>query len=167
MTAVDQALNESDLSYEDVFDTPRPEGYGVIAYEVEPSGFEFYTHQLKNWDAEYVDIFFDYIPDDGVFWMVATDGTDIQDYGYTESIDEASWAPTEGWSDFGKVEVILGHTYIIWTYDNHFAKVRITGINLGNEGNVRFDWAYQIDTGNPELKVVPKNNSGTSGRLRH
>ena len=80
--------------------------------------------------------------------MAADLNTDIQDAGYAD-FDDVSWAPEGGWSPTGTVEVIPGHNYIVWTRDNHFAKVRV----LGQAGDrVDFDWGYQIDTGNPELK---------------
>jgi hypothetical protein len=69
--------------------------------------------------------------------------------GYTESFDDISYSPTDGWSSVGWSEIILGHTYIIWTSDNHFAKLRVTGIAAPY--SVRFDWGYQVDPGNPEL----------------
>ncbi|NNF05795.1 MAG: hypothetical protein HKN21_03455, partial [Candidatus Eisenbacteria bacterium] len=37
----------------------------------------------------------------------------------------------------------------VWTRDNHFAKVRITDMS---SNRIEFDWAYQVDNGNPELK---------------
>ena len=163
VTAVDMSLNESDLSYEDVFDTPRPEGYGVRVYDYwdtavrDSSGFEFFTHSVMHGDNPDADVYFGTYEDVDVFYMgINNINTDIQDYGYTESIDEASWAPTDGWSELGNVEIILGHTYIIWTYDNHFAKIRITDINFGTHPSIKFNWAYQIDAGNPELKIAPK-----------
>ena len=161
VTAVDFDLNESDLSYEDVFDTPRPEGYGVRAgiYPDDPnnSGFEFFTHSIMAYNYADADIYFDYWDETGAYYInIANMGTDLQDYGYTESIDEAGWAPAEGWSEVGWTEVILGHTYIVWTFDNHFAKIRITDIDFGDNPSIRFDWAYQTDIGNQELKIVPK-----------
>jgi hypothetical protein len=53
----------------------------------------------------------------------------------------------------GYVEVIEGHTYIIWTWDNHFAKLRVVDKHTDY---IVFEWAYQIAEGNVELKVVPK-----------
>ena len=43
----------------------------------------------------------------------------------------------------------VGHTYVIWTWDNHFAKIRIKSIS--NE-RVVFDWAYQLLEGEQLLK---------------
>jgi len=51
------------------------------------------------------------------------------------------------------VEVIFGHSYIIWTRDNHFAKLRVNGFIRAY--GIVFDWAYQVDPGNPELAPRP------------
>jgi hypothetical protein len=45
---------------------------------------------------------------------------------------------------------MIGHTYVIWTWDNHYAKVRIKAIS--NERLV-FDWAYQLLEGEQQLKT--------------
>jgi hypothetical protein len=165
--AVDDALNESDLSYEDVFDTPRPEGTGVRVYDYntrpEVSAFDFSTHHVVDGDNPDGDVWFDIATVTSAYGYELTsffinagnNGTDIQDYGYTGSLDAVDWSPTTGWSEIGWLELIPGHSYIIWTADNHFAKIRVTDIDFSS-GSLRFDWAYQVDEGNPELKVIPK-----------
>ena len=86
----------------------------------------------------------------GTFFInVADVNTDIQDMGYTYDFDDIGYSPSEGWSSIGWTEVIDRHTYIIWTNDNHFAKLRV--ININGTSSVEFQWAYQTDTGNPEL----------------
>ncbi len=69
--------------------------------------------------------------------------------GFTDNLDVIDVAPLYGWSLNGWCEVIAGHTYVFWTDDNRYAKVRVTAIN---QDNVVFDWAYQTVAGNPELK---------------
>lgn len=157
VTAFDQEGNESDLSYELVYDTPRPEGYDeeIFDYREYPnySGWNFSDYSVIPYDHPSCDFYYGY--DDyyeTYFLYIARPGGLIQDFGYTESLDEVGYAPEYGWSTTGIVEAILGHTYIIWTWDNHFAKVRITG--FGSD-YVIFDWAYQIDPGNRELVVRP------------
>ena len=44
----------------------------------------------------------------------------------------------------------VGHTYVIWTWDNHFAKIRVKTIS--NE-RIVFDWAYQLLEGEQQLKT--------------
>ncbi|MDP6461803.1 MAG: hypothetical protein QGH59_08480, partial [Gemmatimonadota bacterium] len=52
------------------------------------------------------------------------------------------------------VELIPGHTYVVWTWDSHFAKFRVTEEYFTTPGipaGVQIDWAYQTDLDNPEL----------------
>ena len=170
ITAVDEAGYESDLSYEDAFDTPRPEGRGVRIYDYyqnpSRSAFDFSRYMVTDGDDLESDIWFDYAifvdeygyPVDSAFFInVMDEMTDLQDFGYTESLNDVTWAPAEGWSELGYSEVIVGHTYIIWTWDDHFAKLRVTDINHTG-GWIRFDWAYQPsddDEMKYELKAVP------------
>jgi hypothetical protein len=88
-----------------------------------------------------------------------TSFTDIQDAGYAQ-LDEVDWAPDGGWSPSGDVPLIEGHTYIVWIWDDHFAKFRVRQLN---SERVILDWAYQVDLGNPELSVpgaaVPRPQS--------
>ena len=162
VTAVDNAGQESPLSAEAVFDTPRPEGNAtVLPNDVAPTaaGFNLAAHQVVAWDSPaadlWVDRYFDVIGVDTV-WHVylnaglyTDDQTDIQDFGYTESFDDIGWAPGDGWSQLGYVEAIEWHTYIVWTWDDHYAKVRITDISPS--GAVSFQWAYQTVQSNLEL----------------
>ena len=147
--------NESDLSYEIVYDTPRPEGYNdkVFDYYDYPdyAGWNFSAYSVVSYDHPACDFYYGY--DDYLeapYFYVGRPGGDIQDFGYTESLDEITYAPQNGWSSTGIVEVIIGHTYIFWTWDNHYAKFRVTAIG---PNYVVFDWAYQVDPGNPELAM--------------
>ena len=152
ITAVDYHGNESDLNESIVFDTPRPEGFGLTLYEAdtdrpEDSGFDFSDERRVGWDDEDVDLYYDVI--DGVPFLAVPDlATDIQDAGFA-SFDAITWAPEEGWSPSGLVEAIEGHVYVIWTRENHFAKVRVVSTT---NSRVELDWGYQVDRGNPELR---------------
>lgn len=159
VTAFDYDDNESDLSYV-TYDTPRPEGWDEIihAYNVYPwepvSGFDFSRDEVVPWDLARADIFLEFDKDLGVFFLWAADyQTDIQDFGYTDNIDDVDMAPytEEGWSALGWVEVIMGHTYIVWTRDDHYAKLRVSGFSWSY--GIFFDWAWQVAPGNPELKI--------------
>jgi hypothetical protein len=46
------------------------------------------------------------------------------------------------------VEAIVGHSYIVLTSDNHYAKFEVKSLN---SSSMVLDWAYQIDPDNPEL----------------
>jgi hypothetical protein len=69
--------------------------------------------------------------------------------GPTNDIYDIEFAPISGWSPTKDVEAIVGHTYVIWTWDNHFAKVRIFSMT---GDRVVFDWAYQLVEGESQLK---------------
>lgn len=151
LTAVDAAGNESALSKDLVYDTPRPEGSDVALpnYRVDPNraGYDFSTYSIGPYDDEFTDIFFEFF--EGMYYMNVWDDTQIQDMGYTASLGEITTAPLAGWSPTGDVPLIVGHTYVVRTWDSHFAKVRIRSLS---DTRVIFDWAYQLQVGNPRLK---------------
>jgi len=155
VTAYDYDGNESELSYDVVFDTPRPEGYSVrlLNFNVAPSvaGFDFLSSRIQHLQNAATDIYFEYhAQSGGRFINVGNLDTDIQDLGFTGALDDIGYAPEDGWSPLGYAECITGHTYVIWTDDNHFAKMRV--VEVTNDF-VEFDWAYQTAQGNPELRV--------------
>lgn len=171
--AYDQRGHESDLSYEDAFDTPRPAGFGVTvqAREVDPirSGIDLSDWRTSGfvtaWNAIDTDLYVRRI--DEVLYLKGTAiggyWNDLQDLGYTSSMDEVSWAPSEGWSvGLNGVELITGHTYVVWTHDSYFAKLRVTAIlqTAGIPSAILFDWAYQVDNNNPELAPPPPVAAG-------
>lgn len=146
--------NLSVLSYEYVLDTPRPQGTNraIFDYYVMPeyAGWDLSEAVVVDYLSGACDFYAEYLDGDDVFYLnVANIDTDIQDMGYTQDLDEIDYAPEYGWSQNGWSEVILHHTYIIWTDDNHFAKIRVTSIAADQ---IIFDWAYQVATGNLELK---------------
>jgi hypothetical protein len=164
VSSVDNAGQESELSAEEVFDTPRPDG-SVLLYSkfvrASEAGFDFSSQLKLNGDAISADIFVDDVINstDTIFFLNARDiETDIQDLGYTDTFDDIGYAVENGWSTLGYCEVILGHTYLVWTRDNHFAKVRVTSYNKVT-GTVTLDWAYQTATGN--LELAPPANGWT------
>jgi hypothetical protein len=155
VSAFDDVGNESPLSPEDVYDTPRPEGSSYMRdFNVAPgsAGFDFFNTSpygvRTSWTDVDADVYLEYVPGDGAWFINVTDiYTDIQDMGYTSSFDEISYAPEAGWSEAGWVEAIEGHTYVVWTFDFHYAKIRITSIDQLNS-TVYFDWGYQTSDGN-------------------
>jgi hypothetical protein len=161
VAAVDRAGNESQLSYETVFDTPRPAGSATLNNFVNGTagaGWDFSAFTAKSSDDPTVDIFFG---DNGsVSEMFAKDvpnqpRTEIQDAGYASSLDAVDFSPVgsnAGWAPSGGVELIPGHCYIVWTRDDHYAKFRVTQLSGSTVG---FDWGYQTATGNPELRARP------------
>ncbi len=159
ITAIDYAGNESDLSKDVVYDTPRPEGYNQAIFDFRKfpnsSGYDFSTYSVVPYNNDNCDMFFD--NDNGKYYMVVYDDTDIQDMGPTIDIYDIDKAPISGWSPTKDVRLYVGHTYVVWTWDNHFAKFRVKYIS---PERVVFDWAYQLVEGNRELKSSKTIKSG-------
>jgi hypothetical protein len=153
VSAYDLDGNESSLSTEIAYDTPRPEGYDVTIgdYRTSPrlAGYDFSTYSIGPYDDQYTDVFYEYYSVTGTFYLDVWDDTDIRDMGPTVSLYDITYAPTSGWSPTKDAVAVPGHTYVVRTRDNHFAKLRI--IDLSTAG-ARFDWAYQLQEGNPRLK---------------
>ena len=158
MRAVDANGNESALSYEDVFDTPRPEGYDVWLHDSSgpqwtQSGFDFsdLMSVATAWNDPSTDLFVEF-DDDGIPWIVsANDGVQLQDYG-TILLAWVDYAPRNGYSAAGRAELIDGHSYVVRIAGQgvHFAKFQVTDLETNR---VRIDWAYQVDEDNPELRA--------------
>ncbi len=157
VTAFDFNGNESSLSKDVIYDTPRPEGFNqaIFDYNKVPNnaGYDFSLYLVMPYNDKNADIFFENY--NGQFYLNVWDDSDIQDAGATTDIYDISYAPTSGWAPLKTgenvkyTEAIVGHTYVIWTWDNHYAKVRISSIT---PERMVFDWAYQTVEGNKELK---------------
>jgi hypothetical protein len=161
VAAYDRSGNESALSKEDVFDTPRPAGFGLglTDYVAAPatSGYDFSAYSVVPFDSPNADIVFGY--DGTVYRMFAPFAdTDLQDAGYTASLDDVDFAPGEyGWSNNGTVELIERHSYVVrigYPLQTHYAKFRVVSLSAGPARAV-LDWAYQTDPFNPELRARP------------
>jgi hypothetical protein len=182
VSAVDAAGNESDLSYNDVPDTPRPAGSTTLNNFVNGfagAGWDFSAFSRVAANDPGADIV--YGNDGQTALMYATEmlvqtvpdtlyiPTDIQDAGYAtlDSVDVSPVGDNAGWSPTGTVELIPGHSYIVWTWDNYYAKFHVTGISATT---VSIDWAYQTDQGNPQLRArrvhVPTNSPRRLAWLR-
>lgn len=154
VAAYDRAGNESALSFDTVFDTPRPEGFDLALtnYLDDPSqaGYDFSAYSVVAYDAVTADVFFGSL--NGVHTMFAPYAdTDIQDAGWASHLDAVDFAPEQGWAPSGSVELIAGHCYVVRVGQN-FAKFRVSSVS---SGRVIVDWAYQIDPNNPELRSRP------------
>ena len=142
---------EGPLSSESIHDTPRPEGWDICLYDAncypDYGALDVVYGEVVSEKDRYAGIvFYSY---NGIFYMEALNGVWIQDMGYTDNFDEISTAPSEGWSEGNVVEAIEGHTYVMWTPENLFAKIRISYIG---DNYMICDWGCQIDPGNPEIK---------------
>lgn len=166
VSSFDDEGNESRVSfdYETAFDTPRPEGFDVIIYDLYDtdyehiSGFDFSREERVPGDVPRCDIYLEYDTDLSTFFIqLGWNGLVIQDMGYTDNFDDITYAPVTGWSQLPYVEAIEGHTYVLLTEDNHYAKVRVTAFDSFPGYRMIFDWGYQIDRGNRELKIDPRS----------
>ena len=89
----------------------------------------------------------------------------VQDFGVFSSgsglvFEGVSWAPYEGYSRTGRLELVPGHIYVLQIGvsgpDIHYAKFGVTG--LGTD-TVDIIWAYQTIAGLPELSE-PEGGAG-------
>lgn len=160
VSAFDLAGNESELSGESVFDTPRPAGSVTLQdYNIAPaaSGFSFvHSNRVQLWNNNTTDIYFGVDTEVLVPYLYSDSGS-IQDMGWTSSFDEISYSPEQGFT-YLFVEAIIGHTYAFLTPEGNYAKIRVTDLyidwGVGDgvlQANIVFDWGYQLQAGNPEL----------------
>ncbi len=167
VAAYDYDGNESELSYDKVYGVARPEGLNQAVFNAnqfaDAAGYDFSKYLVLSYNDWETDFFFDI--EEGVSYINVWDDADIQDMGYTENLYDITYAPLAGWKEketqeqnIKYVEAKEGHTYIIWTYDNHFAKIRIS---LITPERIVFDWAYQLLEGEPQLKT----NRGTREKV--
>jgi hypothetical protein len=152
VSAVDQAGQESaELSYENVFDTPRPAGSNVTLTNEQvtaaTSAWDFSTYSRVSSADTSADIIYNADAGSGSYLVFAAPGTLIQDTGFVDLV-YVDYAPPAGWSTDGIVEAIPGHSYIVLTRDNHYAKFHV---NSRDGSSMLMDWAYQIAPDNPEL----------------
>ncbi len=103
VSAYDFDDNESALSKDVVYDTPRPEGYGVVLYDYQTSplssGYDYSRFTVLSYDNQATDFYFE--NSGGRYYLDVWKGTFIQDMGYTTSLDEISSSPTRGWAPSG------------------------------------------------------------------
>jgi len=156
VSAVNADGRESELSYDIVYDTPRPEGTGLALSnylsDSTRAGYDFSGYAVRSYSSLLIDIFYGTSGSQPLMIAPFTD-TEIQDAGYATSLDAVDFAPTAGWSTSGTVELITGHCYVVWTHDNHYAKFRVVSVT---PTRVVVDWAYQVATGNRELRALPE-----------
>jgi hypothetical protein len=151
---------ESELSFDNVFDTPRPEGTDLVLFDYllgqndSLSGYDFssLSGTPQAWDDDSTDVYFG--APNGVPTLFADQGAgvDIQDYGYIELL-YVDWAPRKGWAPSGQVELIPGHSYIVKIVDQPggFFNMAKFWVVAASTASTTLDWAYQKDPDNLEL----------------
>jgi hypothetical protein len=167
VSAVNSQNKESDLSYDTIYDTPRPAGTNASIFNFRgnprhyaDSAWDFSGMTSVSFFDPAADVFYD--DTTNVALMYAADvATDIQDAGYSTTLDHVDFAPSTGWSPTGSVELIVGHCYVVATRTNNYAKFRVTAIDHVAH-TLTFDWAYQTDPNNGELRNRRAGNTGMS-----
>lgn len=163
IAAYDFNGNESELSYDEVFAIGRPEGFNEMIFDFiefeNSSGYGFEEYSVLPYNDQGTDIFFENY--EGTFWVNVWSDTDIQDMGETNDIYDIQEAPISGWvpliedENVKYVLVEIGHTYVVWTNSNHYAKFRVSGIT---GQRMVFDWAFQLNPGETLLKSSSRNS---------
>jgi hypothetical protein len=196
VSAFDFSGNESALSSEIVFDTPRPAGSGLVLFAaadrpsrsaVDWSALAAAAGGVVSHDSPEADYVLEargsllFLRGTTVVADESEYRNDVQDFGYTETLDEISWAPSIGWSENPEgVELIVGHAYVVWTWNDYYAKFRVVSRTATS---VTLEWAYQATDDEehrfelaPERRPAPKpiagrpvalarNFSGTSSQI--
>ncbi len=161
VVAYDLSGNESELSYDEVYGAPRPEGMNQSVFDFKnfpnTSGYDFSEFTVIPFDVNdgtfSADFFFE--NDNGNYYLNVWTDTEIQDMGATSDIYDIPFAPITGWvpliqgDNVKYVNAQAGHTYVVFTWDNHFAKIRIKTITTER---AIFDWTYQLIEGEQQLK---------------
>lgn len=151
VAAYDYNGNESELSYDAIYAVPRPEGFNQTIFDFhrypDLAGYTFNDYSVVPYDDQSTDFFLGIY--NGIDSIMVNYDTDIQDMGPTQDIWDIAFAPSSGWRDSKSAVAIPGHTYVIWTWDNHYAKVRISEIS---SNRIVFDWSFQLLEGEHMLK---------------
>ncbi|HVP39819.1 MAG TPA: fibronectin type III domain-containing protein [Candidatus Saccharimonadales bacterium] len=170
VTAVNDAGMESELSADNVHDTPRPEGYDLRLYNAaydsldgaarDSSGLRFDTHTVQTgWRDPGADVFYKGAAGDRGLYTEDTT-TYIVDMGPATSLQDVDYAPATGWST-GTVMLVAGHAYVIHTRDDYYASMYVREVQ---DRWLLLDWAFQTDQGNRELKGTAPGARG-AGRV--
>ncbi len=178
VAAVNSAGSESALSYELVTDAPlfhsleELQLFDVDGDYPELSGFDFslmddgHNSSHPGFNADITIHFEGVVP----YVHAARNAVSIQDFGVFTDVDGnvifegVSWAPAEGYSSTGVLELIEGHIYVVditeYPHGTHYAKFAVTDTG---PGFVEIIWAYQIIPGLPELSVPGENTKPVAG----
>lgn len=152
-------------------DTPRYDARNVLvdAFEVLPATSGFRFHQpagnvfgaVLSGDRSDIDFRVERRTD-GSLWLVPVRaGVEVALYATTPVTDLTSIdvAPADPAFARGAIEAVPGYAYVFRMPNGQFANfgaVRVT--HVGREYAI-FDWAYQTDPGNPELRRVRSRGS--------
>lgn len=146
-------------------DTPRPDARNVIVWALESSvagsGFRYELPGaglgvVLAGDRSDLDFRVER-RSDGTLWLTPVrSGTRVALYSSQPVADLTSidLAPNSGFAT-GAIEAVPGYGYVFETQLSgslHYGALRVTHVS---RDYVIFDWSYQTDPGNPELRIVP------------
>jgi len=176
VTAVDSDGHESGGSTL-ASGTPRPDYHGEWVYDhvTQPtvSGFRFVPDEVTNpiLPGTSVDAHFRLETDANGWWLVPVNGTTIYQGGFPttelkcgvaadESCVDVSVAPSTGYAA-ADVPVFTQESYVFRVIDDdaqiHYGVIRVEllGFDQNDDAIMIFDWAYQLQAGNPDLVSGP------------
>jgi hypothetical protein len=178
VTAVDAEGHESAGSVS-ASGTPRPDFQGEWVYDfvAQPtmSGFRFEEDEganpVRNGTA--LDRHFRLETDVNGWWLVPGPGTTIHQAGFATtalkcgvgadaSCTDVSFAPASGYAA-ADMELLPQTTYVLRVLGDdgltHHGAIRVAFLGSDQNGDpiMIFDWAYQLQAGNPELINSPDN----------
>ena len=164
VSSVSTGGNESAVSaYRN--DTPRFDSRNVLVSteqsDLSQSGFRFEFEsssqlgQIVSGDRSDIDFRVDRHSDGSIWLTTVRNGTSVVLYSQDPVADLTSIdiAPVDGYIT-GSIEAVPGFAYVFQTQLSdglHYGAIRIT--NTAHD-YIIFDWSYQTDFGNPELKRV-------------
>ena len=163
--------------------TARPDYHNEWVWDFfdrpELSGFRFPEDEFTDpiLSGSSVDRHFRLETDAGGWWLVPGPNTDIYPFGFEttslkcgpgadSSCSSLDVAPTSGYTLFD-VSVVPQTTYVMRVRGNdgatHYAVVRITlqGFDQNDDAIMIFDWAYQLQAGNPNLSPLTRTSVRT------
>jgi hypothetical protein len=161
---------ESALSYELVTDAPLPHSVTPVQiFDVDGdwphlAGFDFSALEAGRVDPTTQDTTADILvrfADDVPYVETVPSSVHIQDFGVCTDgsgdiiFECVGWAPADGYSSTGVLELIEGHIYVVEIVDyqaatTNYAKFGVTQIQTQS---VQIIWAYQTIAGLPELSA--------------
>jgi hypothetical protein len=172
VTAVDTDGHESDGSVLGE-GTPRPDFTGEWIYDFfdvpASSGFRFAEDEsiLPIVDGSSVDRHFRLETDVNGWWLVPGPGTSVISTGYSTTALKCGVAADAGCVDIVSaplsgyvaqdVQLFTQESYVLQVVGNdaqiHYGVIRVDllGLDQNGDGIMIFDWAYQLQAGNPNL----------------
>jgi hypothetical protein len=146
-------------------DTPRYDSRNLLVFATQASlgssGFRFHfpstgaMGQILAGDRTDIDFKLERRSDGSVWITPVRGGTRLALYSTTpvEDLTSIDIAPTRDRFGTGAIEAVPGYAYVVETTLSdglHYGAVRVTHTTADY---MIFDWAYQSDPGNPELRV--------------